>query len=143
MTWQAEGTYNFTGTSLENLGLFAYFAYGVNTEYPLTYHSLDQYNLTDGSEFYTLNLGFTPGVDSFITIAEYVGGWLDPYNFQTATADFSNTAIVQVFLPEGATFTSDSGVFLTQTTPIPLPGAVWLLGSGLLGLAGWRKFRKS
>lgn len=24
------------------------------------------------------------------------------------------------------------------TPPVPLPGAVWLLGSGLLGLAGWR-----
>jgi hypothetical protein len=26
---------------------------------------------------------------------------------------------------------------------VPLPGAVWLLGSGLLGLVGWRRFRKS
>jgi len=25
---------------------------------------------------------------------------------------------------------------------VPLPGAVWLLGSGLLGLAGWRRFKK-
>jgi hypothetical protein len=25
---------------------------------------------------------------------------------------------------------------------VPLPGAAWLLGSGLLGLAGWRRFRK-
>jgi hypothetical protein len=24
---------------------------------------------------------------------------------------------------------------------VPLPGAAWLLGSGLLGLAGWRRFR--
>ena len=30
----------------------------------------------------------------------------------------------------------------TTTNPVPLPGAVWLLGSGLLGLAGWRRFRK-
>jgi len=26
--------------------------------------------------------------------------------------------------------------------PVPLPGAVWLLGSGLLGLVGWRRFGK-
>lgn len=26
---------------------------------------------------------------------------------------------------------------------VPLPGAVWLLGSGLVGLAGWRRFRKA
>ena len=25
---------------------------------------------------------------------------------------------------------------------VPLPGPVWLLGSGLLGLVGWRRFRK-
>jgi hypothetical protein len=28
-------------------------------------------------------------------------------------------------------------------TVVPIPGAVWLLGSGLLGLGGWRRFRKS
>jgi hypothetical protein len=27
-------------------------------------------------------------------------------------------------------------------TAAPLPGAVWFLGSGLLGLAGWRRFKK-
>lgn len=27
--------------------------------------------------------------------------------------------------------------------PVPIPGAVWLLGSGLLGLTSWRRFRKS
>jgi hypothetical protein len=26
---------------------------------------------------------------------------------------------------------------------VPIPGAVWLLGSGLLGLGGWRRFRRS
>jgi hypothetical protein len=26
---------------------------------------------------------------------------------------------------------------------VPIPGAVWLLGSGLIGLGGWRRFRKS
>ena len=26
-----------------------------------------------------------------------------------------------------------------EYTPVPLPGAVWLLGSSLLGLVGWRK----
>jgi hypothetical protein len=28
-------------------------------------------------------------------------------------------------------------------TPVPLPAAFWLLGSGLAGLAGWRRFRKT
>jgi hypothetical protein len=33
-------------------------------------------------------------------------------------------------------------VVLTEATPIPIPGAIWLLGSGLIGLIGLkRKFR--
>jgi len=33
-------------------------------------------------------------------------------------------------------FTSSAGV-------VPLPGSLWLLGSSLLGLGGWRRFRKN
>jgi hypothetical protein len=27
----------------------------------------------------------------------------------------------------------------TDAEPVPLPGAVWLVGTGLLGLVGWRR----
>lgn len=46
----------------------------------------------------------------------------------------------------------DSGVFLSDfhageggggTNPVPIPPTAWLMASGLLGLAGWRRFRKS
>lgn len=30
-----------------------------------------------------------------------------------------------------------------QLTPVPVPAGVWLLGSGLLGLGGWRRVRKN
>jgi hypothetical protein len=33
-------------------------------------------------------------------------------------------------------------LYTNEITFVPLPGAVWLLGSGLLGLAGLRRFRK-
>jgi hypothetical protein len=44
---------------------------------------------------------------------------------------------------------ADNSVFGTNVaewlaaTPVPLPPGLLLLGSGLLGLAGWRRFRKS
>jgi len=31
---------------------------------------------------------------------------------------------------------------IDPTNPVPIPGAVWLFGSGLLGLAGWRRVKK-
>jgi hypothetical protein len=39
-----------------------------------------------------------------------------------------------------ATITLDSAGNLTITnSPVPVPGALWLLGSGLLGLVGLRR----
>lgn len=38
---------------------------------------------------------------------------------------------------------SMTGHVIDITAPVPLPPTVFLLGSGLLGLAGWRRFRKS
>jgi hypothetical protein len=40
--------------------------------------------------------------------------------------------------------TSDEikNLYDSKIPPGPLPGAIWLLGSGLVGLAGWRRFRK-
>jgi hypothetical protein len=42
------------------------------------------------------------------------------------------------------TSTSGAGLTFDDLTynPVPIPGAVWLLGSGLLGLVGWRRSRK-
>lgn len=50
----------------------------------------------------------------------------------------------QATAPSTGAYPYFAGVNLTiDVTPVPLPGAVWLLGSGLLGLAGWRRFRIS
>jgi len=61
---------------------------------------------------------------------------------RSVTADFSHSAgFLRVETPPGVTWGSESGVFLTSQ--VPLPPSLLLLGSGLLGLAGWRRFRKS
>lgn len=43
-----------------------------------------------------------------------------------------------------AGFSESEGTIIGDTEAVPLPGAVWLLGSGLLGLVGFkRKFKKA
>lgn len=49
------------------------------------------------------------------------------------TSDFGATAAISFDLPAGTSITSDGGY--TQTA-VPVPPAVWLFGSGLLGLIG-------
>ncbi|WP_372683416.1 hypothetical protein [Desulfosarcina sp.] len=54
-------------------------------------------------------------------------------------ADFSNTASIRLDLPEGATFESASGVFLSEAAPVPISATLILFGTGIIGLAGIRK----
>jgi hypothetical protein len=56
----------------------------------------------------------------------------------TTFADFSHTASVALVLPDGVTFTSDSGVFLTavqspNSVPEPSIWAMLLIGCGGIG----------
>ncbi len=36
----------------------------------------------------------------------------------------------------------NGGVYNVTVTPVPLPASLWLMGSGLLGLLGYRRFRQ-
>ena len=58
--------------------------------------------------------------------------------FSINSADFSSTGIFSFTNLDGAIFTSGSGEFLTA---IPVPAAVWLFLSGLLGLASFARHK--
>lgn len=55
----------------------------------------------------------------------------------SADINAMNTGTIQLVLPAGTTFSSTSGVFLSQ--PIPEPGTATLLAAGLAGLAVRRR----
>ena len=61
-----------------------------------------------------------------------------------ASSDFSNTASIGVSLPGNASFTSDSGVFLTQSpvaTPEPAMFVFAAIAMAVMGLVGWIRRR--
>jgi hypothetical protein len=59
-------------------------------------------------------------------------------SIQDGFIDFSNTAAIHLKLPDGVTYTSQSGVFLTN--PVPEPSTFALAASGVLSLVcvSWR-----
>jgi hypothetical protein len=92
------------------------------------------------SDTFTVNLNVTSGVGSPIQ-AGFDGGVIN-----NGFADFSNTASLFLVVPPGVTFTSQSGVFLTQAppAPVPEPHSILMLVTGLtaLGMMVRRKRHK-
>ena len=78
---------------------------------------------------------------------DYASGYSrsNPYNFGTITKSVNPNDVIKF---EGTSEGSDvpwiMGVNLTiNATPVPIPGALWLLGPGLVGLAAMRRrFKK-
>jgi hypothetical protein len=75
--------------------------------------------------------------------------FLGSSTFGGGFVDVSHTASLGLTLPAGLSFTSDSGMFLTQSpsevpSSIPEPGTVVLLSTGLVGLlgCGWRQRKR-
>ena len=64
--------------------------------------------------------------------------WMGAYNSTSA-----------VYYTDGSHWTSDygssvqTGSFLVQTSPVPVPAAVWLFGFGLIGLIGVARRKKA
>jgi len=72
-----------------------------------------------------------------------LGNFVPTGDIETSfVADFYNTGgFTSIATPDGVTWTSESGVFLS--TVVPVPAAVWLFGSGFIGLIGIARRKKS
>ncbi len=68
----------------------------------------------------------------------------DYYADSTAIGSYGSTASFYIdVLTPGASFTSESGATYLNVSAVPVPAAVWLFGSGLLGLIALARSRKA
>ena len=91
---------------------------------------------TDSPLTFDLSLRASLGGQAY-PIAGWVYGGSD---VPSVTIDYLHTAGLGFTLPGGVTFTSASNEFLTA---VPVPAAVWLFGSALLGLIGVGRRREA
>lgn len=90
------------------------------------------------SYFDTISFELLPGTYNF--------NWQLNLNVGGYDADFSSTARAYLRLPEGVTYTSESGVFLATATPlspVPLPPTSHQALAGLGMLAAWLRYRST
>lgn len=77
----------------------------------------------------------------FTVHTAHVNGDLDGHrtsnDFLTSDADFAS---ILGSIPSGNTFGT---ITYVNWSPVPVPGAIWLMGSGLLGLLGFFRKKKS
>lgn len=140
--------------SVTNAQLHMYCEYDYNDSYSL---GVDVYRITDDTwTENTINPMSPPAYEDSILSTQSINGigwyiWDITSNWSPST-DLSDNYLSLILTFDSANdsvdFTSSEGgvnnLYLEiQAEPIPIPGAVWLLGSGLIGIAGVRKkFKK-
>ena len=94
-------------------------------------------------DFSSFNLFFNTGDEFAISVQ----------SFQTGTGGVQNQYVWHRDLDSADLYTDGSAFYnsgylgttdfifktFVETNPVPIPGAIWLLGSGLIGLVGFRK----
>lgn len=92
---------------------------------------------------------FTQGDDANPSLM-FIDGFLIGLNFLTPYNSFGSfTSNGEIFLGNDGSLGNGgfgldiNGIWSINTSPVPVPAAVWLFGSGLVGLAGVARRRKT
>ena len=86
-----------------------------------------------------LHVPVTPG--QRLRVSNYIDMEITPTQGFFSEADFRHTAQLAIDMPAGWSFTSGSGIFMSETSPVPEPQTWALTLTGIAGLAIWRRHR--
>lgn len=110
----------------------------------ISYTESGSFSVTGGGVFYSANLtlpgiGTPQGGSGSITGSGFGGTWsLQPltYSFGSGISTF-NVVISDTLAAFGSASVAKTAASLSVTTaPVPVPGALWLMGTALLGFVG-------
>ena len=158
------GTYQTNGLGIYNSDSTASGIFAITFDPTQTYVNQSIAGFITGPNFIVFDDRFSPSVLTLnsITTFTYVGGSLALYSNPALGTGISNTPDLTIiingflggtagssvwysqtdFLPTLTTSGDASIVSVEQQSAVPLPAAVWLLGSVLAGGAGFGRWRK-
>jgi hypothetical protein len=84
----------------------------------------------------TFTVSFDDGAPQLLNLPINVDGGAAYFGFTDAGAPFSSITITNLSVDAW-------GIDDVTYNAVPIPPAAWLFGSGLLGLVGWRRFKKA
>ena len=119
---------NITGSGLESIDSFSSLSVDL-TIFGQTFNESDDIS---GSAQLTFNNGQPIHLDFLITELP------DPPDFNTAAIDEPGVITIDIFEPASGNLRPVTGGFEVdiKVEAVPVPAAIWLLGSGLIGLIG-------
>jgi len=150
--WTTDSGFDHTATDDNHMGLFYPGAPWTGTD-RITFDTVVTFEEMWFAKCYDTTHSY-PGIGQSLDVEAYDS--LDTLLY-SATVTFDMAGAWTLFAPEGwtgvksmqlANFTNDpsdswanwiAAIDDIQTNPVPIPGAAWLLGSGLLALVGIRR----